>query len=337
MSGSMRYVSAALGLALAVSCSAPAPELRRADIFSSQVLLKLYDHASEELFEACFARLRQIDAAMNMWDSSSELSRLNARAGRGPVALSPDLAAAAARGLELARLSDGIFDPTIGPLVKLWGIGSARARIPSGAELRETRARVNWRRAKLDPAVPTLELATGMELDFGALAKGYGAMEGARLLAARGVRSAVLDVGGCVVVIGSDPRGKAWRVGVQDPLSPRGTPLGYFSLRDSAVDTSGVYERYFESGGHRYAHILDPRTGRPVEGSLVSATVALPRGENADGPALALLLLGKEAGLAWADRLGIAAVLIDTNKRVYLSKAARSIFTVTDSSYSISE
>ena len=271
-----------------------------------------------------------------MWDDSSELARLNARAGSGPVQASRDLVAAAARGPELARLSDGVFDISVGPLVRLWGIGGPNPCVPSQAQLGAARALVDWRRVRVDEAAGTIELAPGMRLDFGALAKGYGAEEGGRVLAAMGVRSGLLDVGGCVLVIGSGPKGAAWRIGVQDPDLARGRPLGYFSVRDGAVDTSGVYERFFESGGHRYAHIMDTRTGLPVEGEVVSATVMLPRGQNSDGPPLAMLVLGVDEGLALADTLGIAAVLVGRDRRVHLSKAARGSFTLIDRSYSLS-
>jgi FAD:protein FMN transferase len=336
-------VFALASAALAFSCEAPAPESRSARIFASKVALSLYDHASEGAFEACFARLREIDAKMNMWDPASELSRLNARSGEGPIPVSGDLVATAERGLELAAETDGVFDPSVAPLVRLWGIGSDELgaghgpRLPSEAELRAARALVGWRRVRVDRSAGTIELESrGMGLDFGALAKGYGAMEGAKVLSAMGIRSALLDVGGCVLVLGSASRGKAWRIGVQDPGLPRGSPLGYFSLRDSAVDTSGVYERYFDYGGRRYAHIFDTRTGRPIETSpIASATVALPRGRNSDGPPLALLVLGPEEGIALADSLGLAAVLLGADKRVYLSKAARGSFTLINKGFAI--
>lgn len=322
------------GLVL-VSCLGPVTETRSASIFQSQVVLTLRDHGSADTIEACFARLRAIDAEMNMWDAGSELSRLNARAGQGAVTVSRDLLVTVERGLELARLTDGIFDPTVGPLVKLWGIGTDHARVPTEADIHRAWRLVDWRRVTVDPAAGTVSLEPGQALDFGALAKGYGAMEGARLLASHGVRSAVLDVGGCVAVIGSGPRGAVWRVGVQEPGAARGTPLGVFAVQDAIVDTSGVYERFFDSGGRRYAHIMDTRTGRPVESDLVSATVAMPRDENADGPALALLVLGRKAGLALADRLGLAVVLVGPNKTLYVSRAARGSFAVTDRSYTV--
>jgi thiamine biosynthesis lipoprotein len=293
----------------------------------------LADHGKDEVFEACFARLRELDRALNMWDPDSELARLNARAGRGPVKVSADLLTVALRGLELARQSEGILDPTVGPTVRLWGIGTPGARVPSQAEVDRARLLVDWRKVRVDPGASTIELAPGMALDFGSLAKGYGALEGSRLLASLGVRSGLLDVGGCIVCIGSGSRGRAWRIGVQDPRAIRGRPLGFFTLRDSAVDTSGIYERYFEASGKRYPHIMDTRTGRPVEGRLVSVSVVLPRQTNSDGPPLAILVLGPQEGLALADRLGLPAVLVTDDKRILLSKAAKPLFTLLDRSF----
>jgi FAD:protein FMN transferase len=319
----------------AQACSPREGRTERASIFESTVVLTLRDHASDAAFEACFARLREIDAELNMWSPDSELSRFNARAGMGPVPVSADLAATLERGLELARLSGGIFDPSVAPLVRLWGIGTKAARVPAEAEIRSALALVDWRRVALDRPGGKAALGAGQSLDFGALAKGFAAEEGSRLLAGLGVRSAILDVGGCVAVIGSGVGLSPWKIGVQDPRSPRGTPLGYFSLRDSAVDTSGIYERYFEIGGRRYAHIMDTRTGRPLSGEAISASVALPRSENSDGPALVLLVLGPEEGIAFADKLGLDAVILDGSKGLHLSIAARKSFTLIDKAYKI--
>lgn len=332
----MRIPLLALGALLCLaSCAPRAPVIRQVSIFASNVVITLADHGSDQVFEACIERLRSLDQAFNMWDPASELSRLNALAGKGPIKVSPDILAVAQAGLELARQSQGIFDPSVGPLVKLWGIGTPGARVPSAAEISLVRPLVDWQKVRIDPGASTIELAPGMALDFGALAKGYGAMEGARLLAGRGVKSGLLDVGGCIACIGSGAQGRPWRIGVQNPGAARGRPLGYFTLRDSAVDTSGIYERFLETPGKRYAHIMDTRTGRPVEGRIVSVTVALPRKTNSDGPPLAILVLGPGEGLALADRLGLPAVLITDDRRVLLSKAARPIFTLLDPSFTL--
>lgn len=327
----------ALALALALaSCAGREPEARSERIFSSNVVLRLRDHGSGATFDSAFARLKEIDGELAMWNEGSGLAALNRAAGSGPRRVSADLLAVASRGLELARSTEGIFDPTVGPLVRLWGIGGPSPRLPSRGEEAAARALVGWSRVAIDADASAIALERGMALDFGALAKGYGAMEAARLLKGRGLRSGLVDVGGCVIAIGSGPRGEAWKIGVQDPGAPRGSPLGYFSVRDSAVDTSGCYERYFEKDGRRYPHIFDTRTGLPVDGSTVSATVVTPLSINSDGPPLALIVLGPRDGLALAERLGLPAVIIDDHKNIYLSSRAKAIFTLTNPAYRLS-
>src|SRR5208337_523236 len=182
-------------------------------------------------------------------------------AGTGAVPVSGDFREALRQGLELANLTDGLFDPTVGPLVKLWGIGTDKAHIPRAEDIRSALRLVGWRDVVLDERAETVALRrAGMTLDFGALLKGYAAVEGGRVLAARGVKSAILDVGGSVLARGSRPGGAPWRIGLQKPGAPRGTSLGEIEVRDEVVNTSGTYEQFFVQNGKRYQHILDPRT-----------------------------------------------------------------------------
>lgn len=330
-------VLAAILAALLASCGARAePETRRLPAFASTCVVTLYDHASDAAFEEVSARFRGLDAALSMWKPGSELDRASAAAGQGPRPASQDLVELLRRGLELAALTEGRYDPTVGPLVRLWGVGTGRDRVPAPGEIQAALGLVGFRDAAADPAAGTVELKRpGMALDFGSLAKGEAAVQAGRLLAARGVRAAVVDVGGSVLVLGSKPGGKPWRVGVQRPGSARGEILGFVEVRDAVVNTSGVYERWFESGGRKWSHALDARTGWPADSGLVSATVVRGREASADGPSLALLLLGAEEGLALADRLGLAAILVDGERRVHLSRAARPLFTLTDPAYSL--
>jgi len=332
--------------ALLLSCSPSPPERRTESMFQSVCSITLYDHATDEVFAACFERLRGLDAMLSMWKTDSALSRLNAAAGTGPVKVPPELAENLRRGLELAELSGGRYDPTVGPLVKLWGVGTNYQRVPAASEIRDALALLDRRGIILDSAAGTVALPrAGMSIDFGSQAKGYSAREAGRILASRGVRSALVDLGGCVLALGSHPSGKAWKIGVQDPFAARGERgeraardariIGYFLARESLVSTSGIYERFFRADGKTWHHIMDTTTGYPVENGLVSATVLLDREENADGPCLAALALGAGEGIAFADRLGAAAVLLDREKRVYLSAAAKENFVLTDASWSV--
>ncbi|MBL8965869.1 MAG: FAD:protein FMN transferase [Spirochaetaceae bacterium] len=332
-------LSVALASAGLLSCSPPAePATRREKIFTATCAISLYDHGGEEAFSAAFAALRETDARLSMWRPDSELAALNSRAGQGPQAVSPQLRSVLARGLDLARLSGGRYDPSVGPLVRLWGVGTEREALPPPEAIAAARALVGWKEVELDPATSMVELTKpGMALDFGSLAKGEGAVRAGEALAAAGVRSAVVDVGGSILALGSKPGGKAWRIGIQRPGSARGEMLGYVELRDAAVNTSGIYERWFEAEGRRWNHIVDTDTGYPLDNGLLSVTVIRPRRESGDGPSLAILCLGLEKGLALAEELELAAILVDAERGIHLSSGARGLFTLVDPDYHLSD
>jgi thiamine biosynthesis lipoprotein len=324
-----------LGATLATSCARRTPERRFETIFQSACSVSIYDRPSDETFEAVWARLREIDAMMNMWNEDSDLSRLNAAAGTGAVAVPAEILEVLGHALRLCDLSGGRYDPTVGPLVKLWGVGTPRARVPEAAAIAEALSLLDRASVRADVAAGTVELGRpGMALDFGSVAKGFGVVQTGRILAQRGVKSAIADLGGCVLALGSNPSGGSWRIGIQDPSAERGrSTVGYFLARDAAVATSGTYERRFVQDGKSYHHIMDTSTGYPVDNSIVSVTVLVERDSNPDGPPLALLALGAERGLELADELGIAAVFIEQGRRLRVSKKAKAIFVKTSSDY----
>lgn len=326
------------GLLLCACLPGPAPLTRTERIFTATCLISLYDHAGDEAFQAAFGALRETDARLSMWRPDSELAALNEGAGQGARAASPQLLEVLARGLELARLSGGRYDPSVGPLVRLWAVGTDHEALPPAAAIERARALTGWREVALDREAGRVELPRrGMALDFGSLAKGEGAVRAGAALRAAGVRSAIVDVGGSILALGSKPGGKAWKIGIQKPGAARGEMLGYVEVRDAVVNTSGIYERWFEAEGRRWHHIIDTATGYPLDNGLLSVTVIGPRDQSGDGPSLALLCLGLERGLTLATELGLAAILIDTEQGIHLSPAAQRSFTLTDSRYRVAE
>lgn len=321
----------------AASCGAPVPERRAESIFQSTCAVTLYDRKGDADFRAVFDRLKEIDGMMSMWQPTSDLARVNAGAGTGPVAAPPEVLAALAHALRLADLTGGSYDPTVGPLVKLWGIGTPEARVPSRGEIAGALALLGRKNVVADDAAGTIELKRpGMCLDFGSVPKGFGAVEAGKVLEKRGAKSAVVDVGGCVLAFGAKPDGGDWKIGVQNPDGIRGSDLiGYLKARDAAVSTSGIYERRFEANGVVYHHLMDTATGYPIDNGLVSVTILVDRRQNPDGPTLAVFSLGSDAGLALANKLGLAAVLVGKDRTVRLSDAARDRFVLTNSAYSI--
>ena len=323
-------------LLLAVSCSNPVPVSKTRDLPYAFCTLTIDDHAEDATFVACFERIEKVLHEFNMYTPESEISSVNQAAGIRAVPVSEDFCDVLRQGLQLASLTDGLFDPTVGPLVRLWGIGSDKAHGPRPAEIRSALRLVGWRDIVFDEAARTVALRrVGMTLDFGALLKGFAAVEAGRILCAHGVRGAILDIGGSVLAMGSRPGGAPWRIGVQKPGAPRGTPLGEILARDEVVNTSGSYEQFFIENGHRYQHIIDPRTGYPVDNSVEAVTVISSRLRNADGPTLSILALGVERGLALAKRLGVDAVIVGSNHTLHMTEGAKHRFTLLDPTYTI--
>jgi FAD:protein FMN transferase len=327
--------------ALLPSCASSSPrELSRSDfVLGTACSVRLVGGGSERLLDAVFARLREIEDEISVNKPGSRIEALNAAAGLSPVAVGPDALSILRRDLSLSAWSDGAFDPSVGPLVKLWGIGTDRARIPGPAEVAAARSLVGWRDIVLDEAKGTVFLKRkGMALDLGSTTKGFAADEIAGLIRAARVKGAVIDLGGNVYVVGSRPDGKPWRVGLQDPFSAdRGAYLGVASLVDRTMVTSGVYERFFIKDGRRYHHILDTRTGYPVDNGLMSVTVVSPKSFDADGFTTTVFALGRSRGMALAAERGVDVIVVDDARRVYMSPGVSAYFEITDSSFTLAE
>jgi thiamine biosynthesis lipoprotein len=302
--------------------------------------VNLFEAGTPELYGRLFARLREIDLNMSANRPDSELSGINAAAGLAPFPVSPELMVVLERAGHFAEASGGAFDPTVGPLVRLWDIGSrssieALSPLPSPEEIAAALALVNWRELILDGPRGTAFLSRpGMSLDLGAIAKGYAADELVRILGEEGVSGAVIDLGGNVYAHGTNPAGgKPWRIGIQNPQDSRGAYVGIAELSDVSVVTSGVYERFFMSGGKRYHHILDTRTGYPVENGLLSVTISAASSMDADALSTAVFALGYEKGKALAEKEGAGALFIFEDGSIRGGGELLEAFTLSDRSF----
>ncbi len=241
-------------------------------------------------------KLKELERAWSVFRSGSEVGRINAAAGDAPVPVSAVTRDAVAAAIRYGSLSGGAFDVTVGPLMKLWGFRSdvPPDQPPPPEAIRETLERVGFRRIVVGPNTVFLE-RPGMVLDLGGIAKGLAVDAVCEELRRRGARNFLVNLGGNIRVFGRVGPKRPWRVGVRDPFD-REKLLGVLALESGeAVATSGNYERFVEIGGRRYAHILDPRTGRPVEGMAGVTVVARSAGE-ADAMSTALFVLGVERG-----------------------------------------
>lgn len=257
----------------------------------------------------------RVDRLMSHYRRDSPLSRLNREAASGPVAVEPELLDFLAECLRWSRESDGAFDVTVGPLMKAWGFFRDGGRVPAEAELARVLETVGYRHVVLDQEAGTVRFdRPGVELDLGGIGKGYAVDRAVEVLRRRGILSALVNLGGSSVYgLGAPPGREAWEVGLADPTSP-GKTARTVKLRDRALSVSGGYERFFEKDGVTYSHIMDPRTGRPVQGVL---SVAVLTDSATAGDALddVLFVLGPEEGRAHVRRVPGAEALVFLPKR----------------------
>jgi FAD:protein FMN transferase len=253
------------------------------------------------------ARLEQVNDSMSTYRPESELNRFNRLKRAGvPFPASRDMLAVLRTASRVHELSGGAWDGTVMPLVNLWGFGPAgpTAEPPPDAAVKERMAHVGFDRIELRKAA-LAKTDPEVTLDLSSIAKGYGVDQVAALLRAEGLRDFIVEIGGEVYASGSRRDGRPWRVGINRPRADA-APDEVFEvapLRDQAFATSGDYRNYFQSGGVRYSHVLDPRTGRPVTNGVVSVSVRAPDCTLADGLATAVMVMGAETGVALLERL----------------------------------
>ena len=248
---------------------------------------------AREAADASFALVAELEAVLTTYDPQSATSRMNANAGNGPFAAPPALARILADSQQLSRATRGVFDPTVGPLIELWTKAGRSGRLPSTAEIATARRRAGIERITID-GEGRVSLAAGMALNFGGVGKGWALDRVGELLEGRGIERALLDFGGSSwLALGAPADAPAWRVLLRDG---RGGYAGAASLRDTSVSFSESFGDSSEIEGRRYGHVIDPRTGWPIQEPL--AAVALARdGATAEALTKALLVLGPEEGL----------------------------------------
>jgi FAD:protein FMN transferase len=255
------------------------------------------------IVESAFDEVDRIDRLMSHYRPESPLSRLNREGANGPVAVEAELFDFLALSLDYGRESGGAFDITVGPLMKAWGFFRGPGQVPSGTQLAEVRDRVGLHHLCLRPRERTIQFdRPGVELDLGGIAKGYAVDRVIAILRREHVRAALVSAGGSsTFALGAPPGEPGWEVELEDPLDPSKLALTV-RLRDRCLSVAGRAGRFFEQGGVIYSHIMDPRTGRPVQGRL---SVAVLSDSATAGDALddAFFVQGVEMSRAYLARL----------------------------------
>ncbi len=275
-----------------------------------------YGKNCEKAVDAAIAEVERLDALLSTGKETSEVSRINA-AGGGEV--SEDTAVILREAMEVYERTEGLFDVTIYPLMELWGFPSQEYHVPTEEELREVLSLVDASKVEFDGE--RVSLLEGQRIDFGGIAKGYTSAKIMDIFREYGIESGMVTLGGNVQVLNKKLDGLKWQVAIRDP-EREGEILGVLGVENRAVITSGGYERYFEEDGKTYIHILDPRTGYPADGDLVSVTVVSEDGMLADALSTSLYLMGREGARAYWERYGeeFEMILVTKDAKILLTE-----------------
>ncbi len=318
-------------LLLLPGCS-EASKSSESQIFAMDTVMSLtvYGPEANAALKAAAAKIYELDDRLSATKKDSEVSKLNASAG-SYAAVSETLMEQLKTSLEVSKRSGGAYDISIRPLVSLWGFDTSSAHVPPASEIASAIKLVDYRKIELSGSA--VRLGEGTQITLASIAKGYTSQTLINLFREMGVKSAVVSLGGNVQALGTKPDGSKWRVGIQDPKNPSGL-VGILETADTAVVTSGGYQRYFDENGKRYHHILDPKTGYPAQSGLTSVTIVCPDGALADALSTALFVLGKDrAAEYWRTYGGFEAIFITDDGNAYATEGIKGAFSLRETSY----
>jgi thiamine biosynthesis lipoprotein len=272
----------------------------------------------EELHKNVDNMLERINDQMSTYRQDSELSRFNRFAGRDWFDVSPETAQVVREAFLISSKSGGAFDVTVGPLVNLWSFGPQQRpqKVPDDDEINAMLEVIGYEYLKVRTSPPAMKkLVDGLEVDLSAIAKGFAVDQVAELLIQRGVKGFLVEIGGEIRTYGTKVNGSPWTVGIELPADDQRRVQEVAKLDDRALATSGDYRNFFMEDGKRYSHIIDPRTGRPVEHQLASVSVISEHCMFADAWATTLMVLGPEKGYKFAvgQDLAVMFVIRDEN------------------------
>ncbi|GAB4543886.1 MAG: FAD:protein FMN transferase [Thermodesulfovibrionia bacterium] len=309
------------------------------DTITTITVVSSSEERAKRAIDAGFGEIKRLEGLLNYFSPDSEVTVINNHAGIGPVKVSRETIEVIKRSLQIAEMSNGAFNPTIGPVIRLWRF-SRQDRgdtIPSDEAIKDALKLVDYKKIKIneDNSEVYLEMK-GMEIDLGGIAKGYAADKAVDVIKGMGMEAGLVAIAGDIKGFGLRPDGLPWHVGIQDPRSEKGDTDEVFAtiyLKDSAISTSGDYQRFFIKDGKRYHHIIDPKTGYPSGSSIINISVIADDGFMTDGLSTAMFIYPPQEAIDILESLGLEGIIVDNQKMVYATKGLK--YEITNRGYRI--
>ena len=317
---------------------------------NTAIQITIYDSQDKSLLDDCLALCDRYELIFSRTNENSELYKLNHRISDSAVSnqtietqttpyqvngatntwhISEYLAALLSQGLSITRESDGAFDIAIAPLTSLWDFTAEDPKVPDDADIQNALPLCSSDGVTIDGQDITLP-SDDIQFDVGAIAKGYIADRLKDFLVKKGVNSAIINLGGNVLCIGSKPDGTPFKVGIQKPFADRNETEAVMDITGKSVVSSGIYERCFKQGGKLYHHILNPQTGYPYDNGLISVTIISDQSVDGDALSTTCFALGLEDGLKFAEKKGVQAVFITEDYELHYTDGFQDEINVTD-------
>ena len=327
-----KKLAALLLAGVLTGCSAPAEEMQQPverSLFAMNTYMTFtaYGEDAQAALQEAEECIQQVEGLWSVTDEDSEIYQANHSGGQ-PVTVSEETAEIISFALEMAQRTGGALDPTIYPVLTAWGFTTDSKQVPSQQQIAQLLEQVGYDRIQLNGTEMTVP--DGMELDLGAVGKGYTADLVTEILRRHGVTSALISLGGNIQAIGSRPDGRDWRLGIRAPWESGN--LGVLTVSDAAVVTSGGYENYFDDEqGNIYWHILDPSTGYPADSGLQSVTIVGREGKMCDALSTALFVMGAQsAEQYWRENGGFEMLLVTDSGEILITEGIAENFTLNE-------
>ena len=273
-----------------------------------------------EYLDLSIAEISRIEKLISSWDPNSETSEINRNAGIKPVVVDDELFQLIKRAIKISKLTDGAFDISYASMDKVWHFDGSMTEMPSEESIKNSVSKVGYQNIILDESNHSVFLKLeGMKIGFGGIGKGYAADKAKALLQSKGVGAGIINASGDLNTWGTLPDGKDWMVAIVNPLNKEKV-FSWMPVHNSAVVTSGNYEKYVKFNGTLYTHIIDPRTGYPATG-ILSATIFTSTAELADALATSIFVMGVDTGLDFVNQLnGVECIIVDKDNKIITSK-----------------
>lgn len=322
------------------ACSSDTVEVKTAEdnafLMDTLVQMRAHGENADAAVEESMEIIEEIENLMSKTVETSDIYQLNNNPNQ-KIEISDQSLEVLKKAQNYAEMTEGDFDPTIGALVELWGIGTENASVPPKSKIKEALANTGYKYLNLDDNSAEITKA-GVRLDLGGIAKGYAAEEVKKIVEKHEVEHAFVNLGGNVLVIGNKVDGSPWKIGIQDPRAGRGNVMAIINAVDLTIVTSGNYERYFEEDDKLYHHIIDPKTGYPAENNLLSVSIISRNSFDADALSTAVYVMGLERGMEFIENIDDVNVMFITKELdVYLSSGLEDIVDINNSDFNLIE